>query len=271
MALLRALIFDVDGTLADTERDGHRVAFNQAFAAAGLDWHWSVPLYKELLETAGGKERIQFYRDRYQPTDRPAVDRATWVADLHAAKSQYYQDRLKAGLIPLRPGVRRLIAAARAEGIDLAIATTSQLDNVITLLETAFGADSPTWFKVIAAGDIVPTKKPAPDVYKYVLQAINLSANECLAIEDSHQGLQAATAAGIKTVITTNHYTQDQDFTAAALVLNHLGEQNSSYEMIGADSHGSIQFDLALARDLCKSCNRSATFSRFSPYDTRNL
>ena len=255
MALLRALIFDVDGTLAETERDGHRVAFNRAFAQAGLDWDWSVPLYKELLAVAGGKERIQFYCDRYQPTFKFPANRSGWIAQLHAAKSHDYQQILREGLIPLRPGVRRLIQAAREEGIRLAIATTSRLDNVIALLETALEAASPSWFDVIAAGDIVPAKKPAPDIYHYVLQTLGLDPAECLALEDSNQGLRAATAAGLKTVITTNHYTQEQDFTNATLILNHLEELNRPYEMMDSIESSFIYFDLALARDLCKSCN----------------
>jgi HAD superfamily hydrolase (TIGR01509 family) len=209
-----------------------------------------VPLYKELLEIAGGKERIQFYCDRYQPTFVPPTD--TWIAQLHAAKNQHYQQMLNDGLIPLRPGVRRLIQEAREEGIRLAIATTSRLDNVVMLLETALEADSPEWFEVIAAGDIVPAKKPAPDIYQYVLQAMNLSPDACLAIEDSNQGLRASTAAGLKTVITTNHYTQDQNFTTAALTLNHLGDLNRPCEPIDASLIRSTCFDLALARDLCK-------------------
>ncbi len=252
MTLLRALIFDVDGTLADTERDGHRIAFNRAFAQAGLDWDWSVALYKDLLEVTGGKERIQFYCDRYQPAFIAPGDRLTWIAQLHATKSQYYQQILNEGLIPLRPGVRRLIETAREAGIRLAIATTSRLDNVITLLATALETDSPEWFEVIAAGDVVPAKKPAPDIYQYVLQAMNLSPDACLAIEDSTQGLRAATAAGLKTVITTNHYTQDQDFTQAAIILNNLEELNFPCEMIDASSSNSIYFDRALIRDLCK-------------------
>src|SRR6476469_7687607 len=168
MSQLRALIFDVDGTLADTERDGHRVAFNRAFEEAGLDWEWSVELYGELLSVAGGKERIRFYQKQYCP-DVPLHDDAI-VAELHAIKTKHYRDLLTEGAIPLRPGVKRLIAEARERELRLAIATTSALPNVIALLERNL---DPSWFKAIAAGDVVPAKKPAPDIYHYLLKEMN--------------------------------------------------------------------------------------------------
>jgi HAD superfamily hydrolase (TIGR01509 family) len=255
MSLLSALIFDVDGTLAETEEIGHRVAFNQAFVQAGLNWDWSVPLYGELLEQAGGKERIQLYLDQHQPTVVPPMPRADWVAALHADKSQYYQQLLQAGKIPLRPGVRRLIQEAREAGVRLAIATTSALANVLALLETTLGPDSPSWFEVIAAGDIVPAKKPAPDIYKYVLQEMALSPANCLAIEDSHQGLQAALQAGLKTIITINRYTQYQDFAGATLVLNHLGNFDQPVQVLQGAHSDMLYFDLATAYNLLKVCN----------------
>jgi HAD superfamily hydrolase (TIGR01509 family) len=254
MPQLQALIFDVDGTLAETERDGHRVAFNRAFAAVGLDWNWSIATYGELLEIAGGKERIQHYLQNNLQTDRPefkpAAEITAWSAALHRTKTQHYQQLLKEGMIPLRPGVKRLLQEARAAGVRLAIATTSAPDNVMVLLETALGPDSPTWFEVIAAGDMVPAKKPAPDVYHYVLQAMDLSPSECLAIEDSYQGLQAARQAGIPTVITINPYTAQHDFTGALLVLNHLGEPDDPFARLAGDALPATYFDLALARSL---------------------
>lgn len=219
MSQLRALIFDVDGTLADTERDGHRVAFNRAFGEAGLDWDWSVELYGKLLSVAGGKERIRFYQEQYCP-DVPLHD-DTVVAELHAIKTKHYQELLAEGAIPLRPGVKRLIAEARDRGLRLAIATTSALPNVIALLEHTL---DPSWFEAIAAGDVVPAKKPAPDIYHYLLKEMNLEAGDCLVVEDSHHGLVAANGADLPTIVTFNNYTQGHDFSLARLVVNHLGE-----------------------------------------------
>lgn len=251
---LAAFIFDVDGTLADTERDGHRVAFNHAFAEAGLDWHWDVALYGKLLAVTGGKERMRHYLDRYRPDWTRPADLDALIARLHAAKTRHYTRLLAQGGIPLRPGVARLLDEARTAGIRLAIATTTTPENVTVLLEHAIAPEAVAWFEVIAAGDVVPAKKPAPDIYRYALDKLGLAPDACLAFEDSENGLRAARDAGLRTVITVNDYTRDQDFADAVLVLDQFGEPQQSFRVLVSRMplNGARLFDLSLARVLAE-------------------
>lgn len=215
---LQALILDVDGTLADTERDGHRIAFNKAFAEAGLAWAWDQALYGELLEVTGGKERIRFFCERYAPQFLQQTDAAARIGELHAVKTRHYAALCARG-IPLRPGVERLLREAHAAGLRLAIATTTTPENVVALL----APDLLALFDKVGAGDTVPRKKPAPDIYLWVLAQLALPAAACLAIEDSANGLKASLAAGLATVITPTGYTRDHDFAGALAVLPDLG------------------------------------------------
>jgi HAD superfamily hydrolase (TIGR01509 family) len=239
---LQALIFDVDGTLADTERDGHRVAFNAAFDEFGVNWHWDVDTYGELLAITGGKERMRHYYEHYPEAQNIFDDFKlrldALIPELHRAKTKHYTELLASGAIPLRPGVKRLLEEARARGLRLAIATTTTPENVTGLLEHTLGKDALTWFEVIAAGDVVPAKKPAPDIYGYALEQMQLSANHCLAFEDSGNGIRSAQGAQLTTIITINDYTQDHDFSGAALVLDQMGEPEQPFAVLGGEVYG---------------------------------
>ncbi len=250
MSSLHALLFDVDGTLADTERDGHRVAFNLAFSQAGLDWHWDVALYGALLNVTGGKERIRHYLDHYCHDFTRPTDLDDFIASLHHIKTAHYTALLARGEIPLRIGVRRLLEEARAEGLRLGIATTTTPANVEALLEHALAPGAQDWFEVIAAGDIVAAKKPAPDIYTYALEAMGLTSTACLAFEDSGNGLRSACAAGLSTVVTVNDYTRGHDLGNAAIVLDHLGEPDIAFTVLGGEAGTSRYLDVALIRML---------------------
>ncbi len=229
---IKAIIFDVDGTLADTE-DAHRIAFNKAFAENGLAWNWDVALYDKLLKVTGGKERIKYFVSDFL-TDYTKPDNFDdLVKHLHAVKTGHYTAMLRDGLIPLRPGIRQLIQDAHKAGIKLAIATTTTAENVTALLEVGLGADWENYFAANGCGDIVPSKKPAPDIYHWVLNKLQLSAADCIALEDSNNGLRAALAAGIKTYVTVNPYTSKQDFSGAAGVFSDLGNLPQFYHSTG--------------------------------------
>ncbi len=234
MAALKCILWDVDGTLADTERDGHRVAFNMAFEEAGLERRWDVPTYGELLAVTGGKERIRFDHERRELEVPPTED----IAELHASKTRHYQDLIAAGRIPLRPGVRRLLEEAYEAGITLGVSTTTTPAALDALIEHSLGAEWFNRFAVLAAGDIVPAKKPAPDIYTYAMDQLGVSSHETLAMEDSGNGWKSAAAAGLKCVVTINDYTRDHDFSGADLVVSELGEADFPSIHVFENPHG---------------------------------
>jgi HAD superfamily hydrolase (TIGR01509 family) len=221
--MLQALVFDVDGTLADTE-EAHRAAFNQAFAAAGCGWVWDKESYGALLDVSGGKERILHHWKQVQPDMIPfygnSVDES--VHRLHALKTQVYERAMLEGAVALRPGVLDLIEAAHAEGLLLAIATTTTPANIAALLNANIGPNWRELFAVVEDAVTAPLKKPHPQVYLQAIQRLRLPANACLVFEDSLNGLQSATAAGLVTVITPTEYTRSQNFQNALRVLPSL-------------------------------------------------
>ena len=220
---LQALIFDVDGTLADTEA-AHLAAFNHAFAEEGLDWRWDTALYTELLDISGGKERMTHYwrRTRGDIIDIGAAGVRDTIERLHTLKTAAYEATVQSGAVELRPGVLRLMSEALAQGLQLAIATTTSPVNIAALLRRAIGPDWRTHFAAIGDASTAPIKKPHPQVYLQMLDALQLPAHDCLAFEDSSNGLRAATAAGIATVITPNSFTAHHDFSGALRVVPDL-------------------------------------------------
>ena len=229
---IKAIIFDVDGTLADTE-DAHRIAFNKAFAENQLSWNWDVALYDKLLKVTGGKERIKYFVESFLPAFAKPADYDGFVKRLHMVKTGYYTAMLADGRIPLRRGIKQLIDDARAANIQLAIATTTSPENVAGLLEAGLGRDWKSYFSSIGCGDIVPNKKPAPDIYHWVLHELGLAPGECIALEDSNNGLRSSLGAGIKTYILLNDYTRNQDFSGAAAVFDDLGDLDAFYKTSG--------------------------------------
>ncbi|WP_101047985.1 HAD-IA family hydrolase [Macromonas nakdongensis] len=219
----QALIFDVDGTLADTEQ-WHLAAFNHAFRVEGLDWHWDVPHYTRLLEVSGGKERILHHWREVQPglRDLDGQGVAATVERLHALKTAAYEEAVRDGALTLRPGVPALIEEAAVAGVRLAIATTTSPANVAVLMRQALGADWRRRFEVVEDASTAPLKKPHPQVYRNTLRRLGLAPEGCLALEDSANGLRAATAAGLATVVTPNAFTAHHDFAGALCVLPDL-------------------------------------------------
>lgn len=221
--MLKALIFDVDGTLADTET-AHRDAFNAAFIDVGLDWYWSESLYAGLLDVAGGKERLQYYWNIIDPDEAGGSKVKETIAAVHAIKTQHYETMVSGGKLSLRPGMLRLIREAYAAQMPMAIATTTTPANVDALLRTPLGSDWRSLFVTVCDASTVKNKKPAPDVYLAALKALALPAADCLAFEDSANGLRAARAAGIPTLITPTSYTVGHQFNGALQVLPNLGD-----------------------------------------------
>ncbi|HHN67715.1 MAG TPA: HAD family hydrolase [Thermopetrobacter sp.] len=224
---LKAIIFDVDGTLAETE-EAHRVAFNEEFAAWDLPWEWDRDLYAELLAVTGGRERIRHYIERYAPPKAETVRER--IAELHRAKSERYMKMIAEGAVPLRPGVARLIDEAKAAGLKVGVATTTSTPNVEVLIEATLGRPARDVFDALACGEEVERKKPAPDLYELALDKLGVSHNEAMAIEDSRNGLYAALRAGVPVIITPSGYTAEEDFTDALAVVSHLGEPDMPYE-----------------------------------------
>jgi len=242
--MLQALIFDVDGTLADTE-SMHLAAFNHAFAQEGLDWHWSTDQYTDLLNISGGKERmLHFWRSQNPDvTELEGGALSDLIERLHEIKTAWYEAAVNRGAVSLRPGVLALMSEARAQGLQLAIATTTSPVNIAALLRSAIGADWRNQFLAVGDASTAPVKKPHPQVYLQVLRDMGLAPQACVAFEDSANGLKAASAAGLATVITPNSFTAHHDFKGALRVvpdLSHVSLPRLREWMADAPSRTSV-------------------------------
>ena len=221
---MKALIFDCDGVLVDTERDGHRVAFNRSFVKKGYDFEWDIPLYGELLKVAGGKERMRHYFNQHGWP--PSVDdRDTFLKDMHKLKTDIFMEIIAGGQLSLRPGIRRLVDEGISANVVLAVCSTSNERAVNLIVQTLLGPERQAKFQAILAGDVVSQKKPDPEIYHLARTILGLRSDECVVIEDSHNGLRAAKAAGMHCVVTTNSYTRSEDFSDADLVVPELGDK----------------------------------------------
>jgi len=251
MKHLQAIIFDVDGTLADTE-DVHRQAFNRAFREFDLDWNWSPKLYEELLAISGGRERITYYGADLADNFAHKEEFSHFVRDLHEVKTRLYAEMLNSGEVPLRPGVERLIGQAREADLTLAIATSSTFSNLKTLLDRNLPEDWMSWFSAIATCDTVSQKKPSPAVYEAALAILELDPAHAVALEDTVNGCLAATNAGLATVVTTHFFTRHHHFPNAALVVDSIGEPDQPFHVIRGDAGENDIVDVALLERLSR-------------------
>jgi HAD superfamily hydrolase (TIGR01509 family) len=252
-----ALILDCDGVLADTERDGHRPAFNETFDELGLPVHWSEADYADKLKIGGGKERMaslltdRFVADNGLPAD--AEGQTAMLADWHRRKTGHYKAIVADGKLPGRPGIARIAGEAVAAGWTLAVASTSAEESVRAVLDHAVGAELATRFSVFA-GDIVPAKKPDPAIYELALSKLGCAPTDAIAIEDSRNGLLAAIGAGLRCVVTVSSYTTDEDMREAVLVVSSLGDPGHPTRVLADRSGARPGEQVTLADlDLCRT------------------
>jgi HAD superfamily hydrolase (TIGR01509 family) len=227
--MTKTLIFDCDGVLADTERDGHLVAFNRMWREQGVDWQWSLAQYAEKVKIGGGKERMASLgrdADFRAVYNVPDSEEEWWdiVAGWHKRKSEIYKEMIAAGALPARPGVKRLAEEALDSGWQLVVCSTSSLSSVQAVLDHVMGETTAAKFAGVFAGDMVKAKKPDPAIYLLAVEKLGLTPNECVVVEDSRNGLLAATAAGMTCIVTVNQLTENEDFQEAAIVVSSLGD-----------------------------------------------
>jgi HAD superfamily hydrolase (TIGR01509 family) len=246
---LKALIFDVDGTIADTE-DVHRQAFNAAFAEMEFSWNWDAPTYVELLKISSGPDRLARYIEDLKVQTEERQRLLAQIPAIHRVKSRLYLEMISAGHAPIRTGVVRLIHEARTAGLRVAAAATSSTSNIEALVSSSLGREALGWFAVIASVDQVPNRKPAPDIYLRVASQLRVSPQECVVFEDSANGVRAARAAGMVTIATPSRWTATQDFSSANMSLYSLGDPSDPLDEITSRSLGVSQLGLTQVAEL---------------------
>lgn len=246
--MLKALVFDVDGTLADTE-ETHRAAYNAAFVEHALPWYWTHQRYAALLGVSGGRERLRYAIRSHAMGSAERARLLRMVPALHETKTRLYAEFVAAGRVHLRPGIARLISEARAAGLDLALVSSTTPANIDALLSANLGERARDWFRVLVDGGHVAQRKPAPDIFKRALDQLDQPAAHCVAFEDSADGVAAASAAGMFTVGLPNAWSAGHSLRGAQLVLDHLGEPEQPLPGPAAAQVGSDYLELfSLAR-----------------------
>ncbi len=251
--MLKAVLFDIDGTLSETERHGHLKAMNKAFRTVGLDWQWSAEFYGELLKVTGSIERINYYIATYNPEyDYVHKDLDSLIAEIVRHKNINYRRIVESGEISLKSGVERVLREIHDSDIRMGIATTTAPKNVDTLLLESIGGDVLDWFEVIAAGDIVPHKKPASDIYIHALQKMDLQPEEVLAVEDSENGVRSALAAGMPVLVIKGEYSNGHDLSGAKLLVDGWGTEDVPMNVLYGDAGGRPMIDLELMKQIVR-------------------
>ncbi len=249
MAELKAIFFDIDGTIIHTEKDGHRVAFNQTFKEFGFDFSWGVDEYGAMLRISGGKERMRHYFKQHGLfSDLDEGGLTEQIKQLHKRKTEIFVSLIEEGRLGLRPGVRRLMDEAMAQGLMLGICTTANERSAQAVVETALQGIR---FEFVLAGDIVNKKKPDPEIYNLALSKSGIPPESCLVVEDSHNGVTASVQAGIPVIVTSNDYTEHEDFSEADIVVTTLGDPDGEKGVLNASKRG-IAFNGLITIDLLK-------------------
>ena len=250
--LLSAVLFDVDGTIAETE-DLHRISFNEAFKEFNLDWYWDEPIYKELINIGSGEKRIMYYIKRAWPEMLDYKNLSKYIDSIHKVKNEIFEDFILESEIEMRPGVMRLINELKEKNIRMAIVSSTSENNLITLFERGLGVDPKSTFDLIAHGDCTKNKRPSPEIYEWILERLRLPSQSCIAIEDSLRGVESAKNANINTIVTPSIFTKEETFEGAKLVVSDLGEEDKPFKLIKGKSYNNECVNVELLTQIIKN------------------